>query len=286
MRVRILFPMFALLFLLAAPPNQARAQGKEITLVGSAAEVIDCFTAIPEKCIPPALLCEAKAVAIFPDMIKAGFILGGRHGRGVLLVRDQVGGWSNPIFLTMTGGSVGWQAGAQSTDLVLIFRTVRSVDRFLKGKGKITLGADAAVAAGPLGREAAASTDLQLKAEIYTYSRSRGLFAGVSVAGDVVRVDCTGNERFYGNRNVCPADILMCRNIVIPEAALKLRTTLGRQTAPRVILPAPPPPPGAIVVPGPVTPPFVVPPPPPPNAIAPPPTAPLVPVPAGKAPPR
>ena len=264
MRSRVLFPLLALLTLLAAPVARARAQGKDIALVGSAAEVIDCLTNIPEKCIPPALLCDARAVAIFPDMLKAGFILGGRYGRGVLLVRDEAGGWSNPIFLTMTGGSVGWQAGAQSTDLVLIFRTARSVDRFLKGKGKITLGADAAVAAGPVGREAAAATDVLLKAEIFTYSRSRGLFAGVSVAGDVGRIDWGGNERFYGNRDVCPADILANRNIMIPEAALKLRVTLARQAAPRVA-PLPPPapllPPGTVIVPGPLTPPVVVPPP-------------------------
>ena len=135
MRSRVLFPLLALLTLLTAPAARARAQGKDIALVGSAAEVIDCLTNIPEKCIPPALLCDARAVAIFPDMLKAGFILGGRYGRGMLLVRDEAGGWSNPIFLTMTGGSVGWQAGAQSTDLVLIFRTARGVDRFLKGKG-------------------------------------------------------------------------------------------------------------------------------------------------------
>src|SRR5262249_40235186 len=232
MRSRVLFPLLTFLTWLVAPAAQARAQGKDIVLVESAAEVIDCLTAIPDKSIPPALLCDAQGVAIFPDMLKASFILGGRYGRGVLLVRDQAGGWSNPIFLTMTGGSVGWQAGAQSTDLVLIFRTARSVDRFLKGKGKITLGADASVAAGPVGREAAAATDVLLRAEIFTYSRSRGLFAGVSVVGDVVRIDWSGNERFYGNREVCPADIVANRNIRIPEAALKLRATLARQSAP------------------------------------------------------
>jgi lipid-binding SYLF domain-containing protein len=268
----------------------ARAQGKDISLVVSATEVIECLTAIPERGIPPALLCEAQAVAIFPDMIKASFILGGRHGRGVLLVRDPVGGWSNPIFLTMSGGSIGWQAGAQSTDLVLVFRTMRSVDRFLKGKGKLTLGADAAVAAGPVGREAAAATDVQLKAEIFTYSRSRGLFAGVSVAGDAVLIDWKGNERFYRNPAVCPADILANRNIVIPEAALQLRATLARVTAPRGV-PVPPPPP--LVVPGP---PLVVPgpltPPPPPPTLSPvpgpltPPPPPPVPLPPYSGPPR
>lgn len=290
MRLRLAPAVLTALIALAAAAPQARAQARDITLVNSAAEVIDCLAAIPEKGIPPALLCDAPAVAIFPDMIKAGFILGGRHGRGVLLLRDAAGGWSNPIFLAMSGGSIGWQAGAQSTDLVLVFRTARSVDRFLKGKGKLTLGADASVAAGPVGREAAAATDVQLKAEIFTYSRTRGLFAGVSVAGDVVRIDWAGNERFYGARAVCPADILANRGIVIPEAALRLRATLARQTAPPgAPLPPPPgpapiplmPPPGAVpVVPAPA-------PAPPAPAPGTPPPAPIpVPLPPGPGQPR
>jgi lipid-binding SYLF domain-containing protein len=205
----------------------------------------------------------------------------------VLLVRDPAGGWSNPIFLTMSGGSIGWQAGAQSTDLVLIFRTARSVDRFLKGKGKLTLGADASVAAGPVGREAAAATDMQLKAEIFTYSRTRGLFAGVSVAGDVVRIDWAGNERFYGNREVCPADILANHNILIPEAALRLRATLVRQTTPGAAplppvpgpVPSPPPPPPGEVPLIPTPAPVPVPPAPAPDAPPPPPIP--VPLPPG-----
>ncbi len=233
MNPHCILPVSALLLLLAAPAPQARAQGKEVATVTAALDVLNSLNAIPEKCIPPAMLCDAHAIAIIPDVIKAGFIIGGRHGRGVLLVREPLGGWSNPIFLSLTGGSIGWQAGAQSTDLVLIFRTARSAERILKGKGKLTLGADAAVAAGPVGREAAAATDLQLKAEIYTYSRSRGLFAGLSLAGDALCVDWAANERFYANPNVTTADILAGANILLPEVALKLRMTLARQAAGR-----------------------------------------------------
>jgi lipid-binding SYLF domain-containing protein len=232
MRARLALPVLASLVWLSAPAAPARAQAKEVALVESAAEVIDCLVAIPERGIPPAMLCDAQAVAIFPNVLKGSFIFGGRHGRGVLLVREPLG-WSNPVFLTISGGSIGWQAGVQSTDLVLIFRTTQSVDRFLQGKGKLSLGADASVAAGPVGREAAAATDARLKAEIYTYSRSRGLFAGVSLAGDAVLLDWRANERFYSNRAVCVADILASRNIVIPEPALKLRATLAKQTPPR-----------------------------------------------------
>jgi lipid-binding SYLF domain-containing protein len=233
MRTCRLLPVLASLAWLAAPAAQARAQTKEIALAVSAAEVIECLATIPEKGIPPAILCDAKAVAIFPNVVKGSFIFGGRHGRGVLLVRDSIGGWSNPLFLSISGGSIGWQAGVQSTDLVLIFRTTQSVDRFLKGKGKLALGADASVAAGPVGREAAAATDARLKAEIYTYSRSRGLFVGVSLAGDAMLLDWRANERFYSSRDVCVADVFSGRNILLPEAALRLRATLAKQAPPR-----------------------------------------------------
>src|SRR5262245_18407048 len=224
MRTRSALP--ALLLALAAPAAPARADGKEAATLAAAVEVLDSLVGIPEKGIPPALLCDAHAVAIIPDVLKAGFLIGGRHGKGVLVVREPWGGWGDPDFLGLTGGSVGWQAGAQSTDLVLIFRSTRSVDRLLQGKGKLALGADASVAAGPVGREAAAATDLRLKAEVLSYSRSRGLFGGVSLAGDVLRANDRFNERFYNNPDVTVADIRAGRNIVLPEEALKLRAVL------------------------------------------------------------
>jgi lipid-binding SYLF domain-containing protein len=181
-------------------------------------------------------------VAIIPGIIKAGFVIGGRHGRGVVLVRCPDGGWSNPIFVTLTGGSIGWQAGAQSTDLVLVFKTQRGVERILKNRGKLTLGADVSVAAGPVGREAAAATDAQLRAEIYSYSRSRGLFAGASFEGDALLIDRGGNECFYGRRGVSPADIIANNGILIPAVALKLRAVLTAQSNPPVALPPGPPP--------------------------------------------
>jgi lipid-binding SYLF domain-containing protein len=223
----------AILCLSQAPATQAQPPAKDAHVVAASIEVLDGLAGMPEKGIPPAMLCDAYAVAIVPDIFKAGFIIGGRHGRGVVLVREPGGGWSNPVFLTVTGGSVGWQIGAQRTDLVLIFRTPKSVDRLLQGKGKFTLGADASIAAGPVGREAAAATDLQLKAEIYSYSRSRGLFAGVSLAGDAVLIDCAANERFYQIPGLATPDLVAGRIPMIPEVAFRLRMTLAKYASPR-----------------------------------------------------
>lgn len=133
--------------------------------VKSAAQSLTEIMAIPASSIPTALLRDAEGVAIVPGVIKAGFVVGGRRGHGVVLARDSARNWANPLFVTLTGGSVGWQVGVQSTDIFLVFKTKRSLDGFIKGR-KFTLGADAAVAAGPVGRQAEAGTDERLRAEI------------------------------------------------------------------------------------------------------------------------
>src|SRR5262249_26310007 len=131
------------------------------------------------------------------DVIKAGLLVGGRYGRGVLLARDSYGAWNRPVFITVTGGGVGWQVGIQATDLVLVFKTRTSLDKIFKSQGKVTLGADLAVAAGPLGRQAEAATDAQMRAEILSYSRSRGLFVGLSVEGAALLVDSAATDSYY-----------------------------------------------------------------------------------------
>jgi lipid-binding SYLF domain-containing protein len=146
--------------------------------------------------IPASIAAQAAAVAIFPGPLKAGFIFGGMRGRGIVSARSE-GGWSAPTFITLTGGSIGLQGG-QAADLVLIIMNRRGLEQFVRDQFKF--GADAAVAAGPVGRDAQASTDLQQRAEILSYSRSRGLFAGVTVNGSTVRTDVDANERFYGKR--------------------------------------------------------------------------------------
>jgi lipid-binding SYLF domain-containing protein len=167
-----------------------------IDRIEAATNILERTLTLPEQEIPPALLRNAQGIAIIPGVIKAGFVVGGSYGKGVMTVRDQKGQWSQPIFIRLVGGSVGWQIGAQSTDVVLVFKTRRSVEGLMHGK--FTLGADAAVAAGPIGRRGEAATDADLKAEIVSYSRSRGLFAGVSLEGAQLDVDNEADSEYYG----------------------------------------------------------------------------------------
>jgi lipid-binding SYLF domain-containing protein len=199
--------MLTVLALFMIPGGMIRASSKEVAVIESAAEVLDALSSIPLRGIPPALMQDAQGVAVIPNVFKASFVIGGRHGRGVVLVREADGSWGNPLFVSLTGGSIGWQVGVQSTDVVLVFKTRNSLDRILKGKGKLTLGADVGVAAGPIGRQAEAGTDAQLKAEIYSYSRSRGLFAGVSLEGAAFLIDAEANELFYHLRGISPGDL-------------------------------------------------------------------------------
>jgi lipid-binding SYLF domain-containing protein len=194
-----------------------------------AADVFKEILAIPEKGLPPALLRDAYGIAIVPAVIKLGFIVGGRHGEGVLMVRTEDGEWSNPSFVSFTGGSIGWQIGAQSSDLILVFKSKRSIEGIRKGK--FTLGIDAAAAAGPVGRNAEAATDLQLKAEIYSYSRSRGLFAGVSLEGAALQIDDDANAAFYGREEIRAAEIFAAKG---NEAAAvkRLHKMLAEHAAP------------------------------------------------------
>ncbi|HEY1186123.1 MAG TPA: lipid-binding SYLF domain-containing protein [Gemmata sp.] len=173
----------------ALPPSNAKT-------LEHAEEVLDELTKIPLKGIPAKMLADAQGVAIIPRVIKAGFVFGGRGGHGVVLSKDKDGNWSDPVFIDLGGASVGFQAGVESTDVVLVFRTRKSLDRLLEGKGKLTLGADASVAAGPVGRMAAAATDAKLEAEIVSYSRSRGLFAGVSLDGAAIHANGRNNMQF------------------------------------------------------------------------------------------
>ena len=184
----------ALALFAAAAPAGALPPPPEKTLQ-HAADVLDELAAIPAKSIPTDLLAEAHGVAIIPRVIKAGFVVGGRGGHGIVMDKKD-GVWGDPVFVDFGGASVGFQAGVESTDVVLVFRTRKSLDRILEGKGKVTLGADVSVAAGPVGRTAAAATDGKLEAEIVSYSRSRGLFAGVSLSGAGLKPDPAANAAF------------------------------------------------------------------------------------------
>ncbi len=188
---------------LAAPWQGALAQSgepsrEEATLI-TATQVLEELGATPDQKVPDWLMQRAYGVAVVPEVIKGAFVFGGRYGNGVLTVRDAASGrFSNPIFIRLGGGSFGAQIGASSTDVVLVFVTPRSVENF--ARGKFTLGGDVSVAAGPVGRQTEAAAGKA--AEIYSYSRSRGLFAGVALDGTVVAFDRSGNRAFYNDEDV------------------------------------------------------------------------------------
>lgn len=205
----------------------AVSAAREAQRAADAVQVLREIMAMPESAIPEGLLVRAHAIAVIPGVVKAGLVVGGRHGRGLIAVRGSDNTWTNPSFISVTGGSVGFQAGVQSTDIVLVFRTERGVDSIVSGK--FTLGADAAVAAGPVGRSASASTDAQLRAEIYSYSRSRGLFAGVALDGAVLAIDHRANQSVYG-RNVTPRQIFAGGVDSVPGAIVDFRDALEEYT--------------------------------------------------------
>jgi lipid-binding SYLF domain-containing protein len=270
--VRLVVAASLAICMVSAGPFQSAA--RETASVQSSGEVLDALASLPIQGIPPILMQGAQGVAIIPNLIKAGFVLGGRHGRGVLLVRNPDGSWGNPVFVTLTGGSIGWQIGVQSTDVVLVFKTHNSLDRILKGKGKITLGADVAVAAGPLGRQAEAGTDAMLKAEIFSYSRSRGLFLGVSLEGAALLIDCDSNDAFYRMPGTSPGELMTMQGPLVPPVAEMLKGQLTRLSNPPAVQIGTPPPPVVVPVPTP-PPPVIAPvPTPPPPVIAPVPTPP------------
>lgn len=200
----------------AAAQMQMTGGQAELQTVNSARETLDEFGSLAIESIPPAMFGKAEGIAIFPDMIKGGFILGVNYGRGVLMVRRPDRTWSPPVMVTMGGGSLGFQAGVQSADIVLIFATPRSLQGILNGQ-KVTLGADASVALGPIGRQANAGTDARLGAEIYSYARSRGLFLGVSINGADLSVDNNANSMLYGRFGVTPADVFAARGLAFHQ---------------------------------------------------------------------
>ena len=179
------------------PVLWAQNFSREDRVVTDSQLVLTEIMQIPAKSIPEALFKRAEGIAVFPGLKKGGFIVGVQRGKGVLVVKNQDGKWDNPRFVTLTGGSLGFQAGVQSADVILVFCTQKSVASALKGQ--FTVGADATVAAGPVGRQAAIGTDVQLTSEIYSYSRSRGIFLGAALDGSLMEVDMNAYNTFYFN---------------------------------------------------------------------------------------
>jgi lipid-binding SYLF domain-containing protein len=196
----------------------------EVKLLHESANVMRELRDAPDKGIPEDLLNKARCVLVIPSMKKVAFVFGGEYGKGVLSCR-QAKGWSAPVFMELAKGSWGLQIGAEETDLVLLVMNQRGVDKLLQDK--VSLGADMSVAAGPVGRSAVAATDGQMAAEMLSYSRSQGLFAGIDLSGGVLRPDKDGNVRTYGSQ-VGAHDIVQgARGITVPAAAQAFLNTLG-----------------------------------------------------------
>jgi lipid-binding SYLF domain-containing protein len=208
--------------LLAASPVRADISTSERTRVRNAAEVVREFRAIPEKGIPDELWSRAECVVVIPSVKKAALVVGGEYGKGVMSCRAK-DSWSAPVFMEMAKASWGLQVGAQENDLVLLVMNRRGVDKMLEDH--IALGADASVAAGPIGRTGQAATDLQMKAEILSYSRSHGLFAGIDLSGGVLRPDKDANQDVYGSS--VAAENLVRGGVPIPSDVKEFVTSLG-----------------------------------------------------------
>jgi SH3 domain-containing YSC84-like protein 1 len=212
----------------AEPPLPRGSDLKEGTSQAEkAAKVFGEIMGTPDKGIPTDLLNKAECVAVFPGVIKAGFIVGGKAGRGVASCRTP-SGWSAPAFLEIKGGSVGLQVGGSATELVLLFMNTNGLKKLVNNK--VELGADASVAAGPVGREAAASTDASMSAEILSYSRSKGLFAGISLKGSVVSADKSDMEDTYG-KGVTALQVLAASNSRAPGEVQVFANKLGEFSA-------------------------------------------------------
>jgi lipid-binding SYLF domain-containing protein len=194
----------------------------DVSRTQKAAQVFQEIMNTPDQAIPSDLLESAKCIAIIPGDKKFAFVFGGSYGRGLATCRTERG-WSAPMFIAVDGGSVGYQIGGSSTDLVMLFMNDHALHSLLSDKFK--LGADASVAAGPVGRNAAAATDLKLNAEILSYSRSKGVFIGVSLNGAVVQADKSGDKAMYGD-DVNRHEILDGK-IAVPESAQALLHELG-----------------------------------------------------------
>jgi lipid-binding SYLF domain-containing protein len=217
-----------LLAMTALAPVQAQADDKADRRLQQSQRVFEAFSDLTEQTIPVWLLERAYGIVVVPSVVKVALTLGGRGGKGVMAVRNPDGTWSPPVFVTLAGANIGFQFGVQSTDVVLVLMSRESVEGI--AGGKVTLGADASVAAGPLGRSSAAATDATLTAQVLSYSRSSGLFAGVALDGTVIAIDKRANESFYGISDVLASQILEGKVASVPPTAQEFTAALARAT--------------------------------------------------------
>ncbi len=231
-----------LVFALASPMPSAAQQKREGAGIPDrlqeyheratkAAEVLTEIMAIPEQSIPEELMARAHAIAVIPNVVKGAFGIGGRWGKGLVSQRSEDGRWSPPSFIQIGGGSIGFQIGAEATDLVLVFTNEEGVESLLDGK--VTLGADASVAAGPVGRTAQIGTDVLMESPIFAYSRSKGLFAGIALDGAAITIDDSANRKVYG-RSVGAEEILLRRRVGINAVVTPFVRALAKVSPPHV----------------------------------------------------
>src|SRR6266481_4370810 len=205
---------------------------KDENRLENAGTVIDEILNVPDN-IPQDLLNKARCVVVLPSVVKAAFIVGGSYGHGVMVCRTGEhfrGPWGAPVMMALEGGSFGLQIGGQATDFVILVMNDRGASSLLHSKVK--LGGDASVAAGPVGRDASADTDATLRSEILSYSRARGVFAGVSLEGSTLRPDNGDNRRVYGKK-IPARDIVLSGTVAVPPAAQQLVATLDHRTPKR-----------------------------------------------------
>ncbi|MGO9933430.1 MAG: lipid-binding SYLF domain-containing protein [Steroidobacteraceae bacterium] len=220
--------LLAALFAAGAFVNAAHAGAREESRLLIATEVLQQIKAMPDARLPDTLLAHAYGIAVIPDVGKFAFFIGGRHGTGVLAVRDKLtSAWSNPVCVSLSGGSFGFQWGVQYSDIILVFTTKRSIEGI--AGGKLTLGADASVATGPVGRQGSAATDINL-AEIYAYARTRGLFGGIALDGSVISIDRSANASLYNKSGVTAAEIFSGQAPAPPATAQRFLEELAKAT--------------------------------------------------------
>jgi lipid-binding SYLF domain-containing protein len=220
--------LFVLVLSLSPAGLNCYQKSKEVERVENSIQVFKELVDLPEEGIPPALLSRAEAIAVIPGFWNAAWVIGGRHGKGVIMVRKGPKDWSYPSFISMTGGSVGFQIGVQKADIILVFKDKKSVKTI--AEGKFTLGAGASVVAGPVGRKAEADTDINFEAEIYSYSKSKGLFAGISVEGASLSIDTGANAKFYRSFDLTVEEILSKHKLDSPLVAEDLMKVVAKYT--------------------------------------------------------
>jgi lipid-binding SYLF domain-containing protein len=225
-RTRLLATFTGLTLALAAVAAHAQALEEGRLLL--ATQVLNDIQNSRDQGIPERLLQRAYGIAVIPGYTKVAFFVGGAHGHGVLVVRNHSGYFSNPIFISMTGGSFGFQWGVQKTDLVLVFTSWKGIEGITGGK--LTLGADVSVAAGPVGRQASAATDQAFNAGVYSYSRTSGLFAGIALSGAALTVDSEADAKFYRHPGLFASDIISGSIRTDDYAARKFMAAVATET--------------------------------------------------------